>query len=43
MALAAAWAARDEFEAGVWLVELAPIVESDAVVHAVAAVLRVEP
>ena len=43
LALEAAWAARDEFDAGAWLVELAPLVEPDAVVHAVAAVLRVEP
>jgi predicted ATPase/class 3 adenylate cyclase len=43
MALEAAWAAHDEFSGGVWLVELAPIVDADGVTHAVASVLRVEP
>jgi predicted ATPase len=43
MALEAAWAAHDEFGRGVWLVELAPVTDSDGVMHAVASVLRVEP
>jgi class 3 adenylate cyclase len=43
MALEAAWAAHDEFSGGVWLLELAPIVDADGVTHAVASALRVEP
>jgi predicted ATPase/class 3 adenylate cyclase len=43
MALEAAWAAHDEFGGGVWLVELAPIVDAEGVTHALASVLRVEP
>jgi predicted ATPase len=43
MALEAAWAAHDEFSAGVWLVELDPIVDEDGVTHAVASALRIEP
>jgi predicted ATPase/class 3 adenylate cyclase len=43
LALEAAWAAHDEFDDGVWLVELAPLAEAEAVVQAVALVLRVEP
>jgi predicted ATPase/class 3 adenylate cyclase len=43
MALEAAWAAHDEFSGGLWLVELAPIVDEEGVTHAVASVLRVEP
>jgi predicted ATPase/class 3 adenylate cyclase len=43
LALEASWAAQDEFSGGVWLVELAPIAEDDAVVNAVAAALRVDP
>jgi hypothetical protein len=42
MALEAGWAAHDEFDSGVWLVELAPIDDEEGVVHAVAAVLRVD-
>jgi class 3 adenylate cyclase len=38
MALEAAWAAHGEFSGGVWLVELAPIVDEDGVTHAVASV-----
>jgi predicted ATPase/class 3 adenylate cyclase len=43
MALEAAWIAHDEFGDGAWLVELAPLAEAEAVVHATALVLRVEP
>jgi predicted ATPase/class 3 adenylate cyclase len=43
LAVEAAWHAHDEFDGGTWLVELAPIDDADGVVHAVAAVLRVDP
>jgi predicted ATPase/class 3 adenylate cyclase len=43
LALEAAWIAHDEFVDGAWLVELAPLVDAEAVVHAAALVLRIEP
>jgi predicted ATPase/class 3 adenylate cyclase len=43
LALEVAWVAHDEFADGAWLVELAPLAEAEAVVQAVALVLRVEP
>ena len=38
---AAAWLAADEFPDGVWLCELAPVADPDAVAHAVAATLSI--
>jgi len=43
LALAAANDLHDEFPDGVWLVELAPVSEADAVPHAIADVLGITP
>ena len=37
------WACLDQFDAGVWLVELAPVPDADAVVPAIASTLSVRP
>ena len=43
LSIEAAAAVTDEFPDGVWFVELAPVAEADAVVHAVASTLSVSP